>query len=122
MTNTKNSSIEVLEMHYPIQIREYAIRYNSGGKGIYSGGDGLVREWEVRQDCHISLLSERRKSSPYGLAGGEAGQCGSNRLWRDGEWTALPAKGSLSLKKGDRIRIETPGGGGFGKPDKGENQ
>lgn len=122
MTNTKNSSIEVLEMHYPIQIREYAIRSNSGGKGIYTGGDGLEREWEVRQDCHISLLTERRKSSPYGLAGGEAGQCGSNQLWRDGEWTALPAKGSLSLKKGDRIRIETPGGGGFGKPDKGENQ
>lgn len=109
-------------MHYPIQIREYAIRSGSGGKGIHAGGDGLAREWEVRQDCHLSLLTERRKSSPYGLAGGETGLCGRNRLWRDGEWTDLPAKGSLSLKKGDRIRIETPGGGGFGKPDEREIQ
>jgi N-methylhydantoinase B len=114
MTNTKNSSIEVLEMHYPIQVREYAIRSGSGGKGIHVGGDGLVREWEVTQDCHLSLLTERRNSRPYGLAGGEPGQCGRNRLWRDDKWTDLPAKGSLNLKKGDRIRIETPGGGGFG--------
>ena len=117
MTNTKNSSIEVLEMHYPIQVREYAIRVGSGGKGVHAGGDGLVREWEVTQDCHLSLLSERRNSRPYGLAGGEAGQNGSNQLWREDKWTDLPAKGSLNLKKGDRIRIETPGGGGFGKPD-----
>jgi N-methylhydantoinase B len=122
MTNTKNSSIEVLEMHYPIQIREYVIRSGSGGKGIHAGGDGLVREWEVTQDCHLSLLSERRSSRPYGLAGGEAGQCGRNRLWRDDKWMDLPAKGSLSLKKGDRIRIETPGGGGFGKPDERDMQ
>jgi len=118
MTNTKNSSIEVLEMHYPIQVREYAIRSGSGGKGIYDGGDGLVREWEVMQDCHLSLLTERRSSEPYGLAGGEAGQCGSNRLWRRGRWSELPVKGSLNLKKGDRIRIETPGGGGFGQVEK----
>jgi len=122
MTNTKNSSIEVLEMHYPIQVCEYAIRSNSGGKGGYAGGDGLVREWEVTQDCHLSLLTERRSSRPYGLAGGEAGQCGSNRLWRNGKWTALPAKGSLKLKKGDRVRIETPGGGGFGNPNERANQ
>jgi N-methylhydantoinase B len=122
MTNTKNSSIEVLEMHYPIQILEYAIRFGSGGRGKFIGGDGLVREWEVTQDCHLSLLTERRSSRPYGLAGGEPGQCGRNRLWRDGEWIDLAAKGSLSLRKGDRIRIETPGGGGFGKQDKGANQ
>lgn len=122
MTNTKNSSIEVLEMHFPIQICEYAIRSGSGGRGKFTGGDGLVREWEVTQDCHLSLLTERRSSRPYGLAGGEPGQCGRNRLWHDGEWTDLAAKGSLSLRKGDRIRIETPGGGGFGKQDEGVNQ
>ena len=114
MTNTKNSSIEVLEMHYPLQVHEYAIRRGSGGWGVHRGGDGLVREWEVRRDCHLSLLSERRDTRPYGLAGGEPGQGGSNRLLRDGQWSLLPAKGSLILKQGDRIRIETPGGGGYG--------
>ncbi len=118
MTNTKNSSIEVLEMHYPIQVREYAIRSGSGGKGAHAGGDGLVREWEVTQGCHLSLLTERRSSRPYGLAGGGEGQCGRNRLWHDGQWIDLPGKGSMKLKKGDRIRIETPGGGGFGQAKK----
>lgn len=113
MTNTKNSSIEVLEMHYPLRVRRYAIRDGSGGHGRHRGGDGLVREWEVIRDCHLSLLSERRSSRPYGLNGGGPGQSGSNCLLRHGLWTALPAKGSLALKKGDHIRIETPGGGGF---------
>lgn len=115
MTNTRNSSIEVLEMHYPLQIRTYAIRNGSGGEGRFRGGDGLVREWEAIRECRLSLLSERRESRPYGLNGGEAGQCGSNRLLRHGLWTALPAKGSLLLERGDRIRIETPGGGGYGQ-------
>jgi len=114
MTNTKNSSIEVLEMHYPLRVRHYTIRKNSGGDGLFKGGDGLVREWEVLEDCQLSLLTERRNTVPYGLAGGQSGQSGSNRLWRDGEWEELPAKGSWSLKSGDIIRIETPGGGGFG--------
>ncbi len=115
MTNTKNSSIEVLEMHYPLQICEYAVRSASGGKGNYCGGDGLIREWVVRRDCHLSLLTERRKTAPYGLQGGDDGSPGCNSLCRDGEWRRLPAKGSWQLKAGDRIRIETPGGGGFGK-------
>lgn len=115
MTNTKNSSIEVLEMHYPLRISTYAVREGSGGAGAFSGGDGLVREWSVLEDCHLSLLTERRSSRPYGLAGGEAGRSGVNSLWRNGQWRSLPAKGSFALKRGDRIRIETPGGGGFGE-------
>ncbi|ATX81850.1 N-methylhydantoinase B [Mariprofundus ferrinatatus] len=118
MTNTKNSSIEVLEMHYPLRIASYSLRHGSGGEGIYHGGDGLIREWMIMEDCHLSLLTERRNTAPYGLAGGEAGKCGSNSLWRNGEWHPLSAKGSFELQRGDRIRLETPGGGGFGKKDK----
>jgi len=114
MTNTKNSSIEVLEMHYPLRITAYRVRAGSGGKGQFNGGDGLVREWQITSDCHLSLLTERRSSRPYGLQGGQAGQSGSNRMCRDGVWSELPAKGSVELRAGDMIRIETPGGGGFG--------
>ncbi len=114
MTNTKNSSIEVLEMHYPLRISEYSVRKGSGGNGVYRGGDGLIREWQVLENCHLSLLTERRLTQPYGLQGGEAGKCGRNRLFRNGAWSELPAKGSVVLLAGDRIRIETPGGGGFG--------
>ena len=114
MTNTKNSSIEVLEMHYPLQVREYAVRRGSGGDGQFNGGDGIIREWLVRRDCSVSLLSERRTTAPYGLQGGGAGAMGCNRLCRNGEWQDLATKGSWQLKAGDIIRIETPGGGGFG--------
>ncbi len=113
MTNTKNSSIEVLEMHYPLQVREYAVRRGSGGDGLFRGGDGVIREWLIRSDCHLSLLTERRESAPYGLQGGEAASMGRNRLCRNAVWQDLPAKGSWQLKAGDIIRIETPGGGGF---------
>lgn len=115
MTNTKNSSIEVLEMHYPLRIREYSICRGSGGDGMHRGGDGMVREWEVLEPCHLSLLTERRVSAPYGLFGGNSGSKGRNMLWRDGEWLQLEGKCMLDLKRGDRVRIETPGGGGFGE-------
>jgi len=115
MTNTKNASIEVLEMHYPLQVRDYAVRRDSGGDGQFKGGDGLVREWVMRRDCSVSLLTERRLTPPYGLQGGEAGSMGRNRLCRSGAWEDLPAKGTWQLQTGDIVRIETPGGGGFGK-------
>jgi len=113
MTNTKNSSIEVLEMHYPLQVHSYQVRRGSGGDGQFKGGDGLIREWDILAACHLSLLTERRATSPYGLQGGDSGQAGRNHLYRDGQWQALAAKGSWQLHAGDRIRIETPGGGGF---------
>lgn len=115
MTNTRNSSIEVLEMHYPLRITTYAVRDNSGGVGHFRGGHGLVREWQVLEACHLSLLTERRASAPYGLQGGNSGARGINRLLRNGCWSELPAKGSVRLEQGDIVRIETPGGGGFGK-------
>ncbi|MDX8395785.1 MAG: hydantoinase B/oxoprolinase family protein [Mariprofundaceae bacterium] len=115
MTNTKNTSIEVLEMHYPLRIRSYGIREGSGGMGKYRGGDGLIREWEVLEDCHLSLLTERRTTQPYGLQGGGMGAKGRNELFRDGQWQPLKGKCTVQMQAGDRLRIETPGGGGFGK-------
>jgi N-methylhydantoinase B len=110
MTNTLNTPIEVLEVNYPLRICRYAIREHSGGSGLYPGGDGLVREFEFLKPAEVTLLTERRRYSPWGLQGGGDGQCGRN-LYNDDE---LPAKQSLSVDVGDRIRIETPGGGGWG--------
>jgi len=115
MTNTKNTSIEVLEMHYPLRIRTYAVRRDSGGAGIHQGGDGMVREWEVLEYCHLSLISERRQTAPYGLQGGSSGKPGKNLLRRNGVWTELGGKCVIDMQPGDLLRIETPGGGGFGK-------
>ncbi len=119
MTNTANTSIEVLESRYPLRVHRYAIRHGSGGAGLRRGGDGLVREWEVLAPCTLSLLGERRRGGPPGLAGGHAGQPGENACWRDGHWRSLPAKCCLSLKPGDRLRVCTPGGGGYGAPREG---
>ncbi len=119
MTNTRNTSIEVLEMHYPLRILEYAVRRESGGRGRHRGGDGLVREWEVLDPCTLSLLTERRRTSPYGLCGGGSGKRGRNLLGRGGSWQSLPGKCARDLKRGDRLRIETPGGGGYGRKRKG---
>jgi len=115
MTNTKNTSIEVLEMHYPLRILQYRLRTGSGGKGRYRGGDGLIREWQALAPCQLSVLSERRKSQPWGLAGGEPGQRGKNTLIHDGQARDLPGKCQLDLEAGDIFRIETPGGGGHGE-------
>ncbi|MDX8391891.1 MAG: hydantoinase B/oxoprolinase family protein [Mariprofundaceae bacterium] len=114
MTNTRNTSIEMLEMHYPLRINAYSIRRGSGGAGKQQGGDGLCREWQVLEDCRVSLLSERRANAPYGLHGGKNGTSGRNLLFRDGKTHVLAAKITLDLKTGDRLRIETPGGGGYG--------
>jgi len=117
MTNTLNTPIEALEFSYPFLVTEYSIRRNSGGDGANKGGDGMVREIELRGDADVTLLSERRLQAPYGLAGGEPGRRGENTTVAGGEQRRMPGKFSLNLKKGERIRVETPGGGGFGKKD-----
>ncbi len=117
MTNTRNTSIEVLEMHYPLRIRRYGLRSDSGGPGAHTGGNGLVREWEVLEDCTLSLLTERRRSAPFGLAGGGPGRPGRNSLLHGGQWSDMPAKCQRRLQAGDIVRIETPGGGGFGRAE-----
>ena len=116
MTNSLNTPVEALEYAYPLRVRRYAIRENSGGRGKHRGGDGVVREIETLVDAQMSLLADRRRRAPYGLAGGAQGRAGRDSLTsRDGRTSRLNSKGSRKLKAGDRIRIETPGGGGHGK-------
>ncbi|HYK65348.1 MAG TPA: hydantoinase B/oxoprolinase family protein, partial [Patescibacteria group bacterium] len=114
MTNTLNTPIEALEAYYPMRITEYRIRHGSGGRGRARGGDGLIRELECLVDSNVSLLTERRAIAPYGLGGGP-GAKGRNILVRGRNRISLPAKTNADLKAGDRIRIETPGGGGWGR-------
>ena len=115
MTNSLNTPVEALEYFYPFRVRRYAYRAGSGGRGKYRGGDGLVREIEVLVDSQVTLLADRRKFPPYGLYGGEPGACGRSTLVRkDGTTEALPGKCSVSARAGDRVRIESPSGGGWG--------
>jgi len=116
MTNTLNTPIEVLETSYPLRIRRYALRQGSGGSGIRRGGDGLVREYEFLAPARLTLLTERRRRGPWGLAGGQPGAPGRNLL--NGE--TLPAKTALRVTAGDRLLIETPGGGGYGAAQRAE--
>jgi N-methylhydantoinase B len=117
MTNSLNTPIEALEYAYPFRVRRYAYRYGSGGRGQFCGGDGLIREIEVLADTRVTLLAERRKFCPYGLNGGEDGRAGRAILVKAGadQPVELPGKCSLRLSKGDVVRIETPGGGGWGQ-------
>jgi N-methylhydantoinase B len=115
MTNTLNTPVEALEYNCPLTVTRYAIRHGSGGGGARRGGDGIVREIRVEGDAEVTLLSERRRIAPYGLNGGGSGQTGRNSLIRKGRATELPGKFHRRLKAGDILRIETPGGGGYGR-------
>ncbi|HMD33212.1 MAG TPA: hydantoinase B/oxoprolinase family protein, partial [Candidatus Acidoferrales bacterium] len=114
MTNSLNTPIEVLEHVYPVRVRRYSLRPGSGGRGRWRGGDGIIRELEFLTAAGASLLSDRRRIGPYGLAGGAAGKCGKNTLIRRGREQTLPSKISLPMEVGDVLRIESPGGGGWG--------
>jgi N-methylhydantoinase B len=109
MTNTRNTPVEVLESRYPIRVRRYAVRTGSGGKGVRPGGDGLVRSYEFLAPARFTLLTERRRRAPWGLAGGGDGAPGINRLNDE----TLPPKVSRDARPGDVLTIETPGGGAF---------
>ncbi|OLS23701.1 MAG: Acetophenone carboxylase delta subunit [Candidatus Heimdallarchaeota archaeon LC_3] len=115
MTNTLNTPVEAIEISYPIQIKKYEIRLNSGGSGKFAGGDGLIREYIILSEtASVSLQTERRLSQPYGLFNGENGLSGKNIKHSDQE-EILPDKITLELKKNDRLTIFTPGGGGYGR-------
>ncbi len=117
MTNTQNTPVEAFEVAYPLRVVEYRLREGSGGAGTHGGGDGIRRVLEVEaDDVTASLLTERRiaGAGPWGLAGGGAGRAGHNALVRDGEEQELPAKATVPLRRGDRLVVETPGGGGWG--------
>ncbi|HEY1204397.1 MAG: hydantoinase B/oxoprolinase family protein [Bryobacteraceae bacterium] len=116
MTNSWNTPTEALEHQYPLRVRAYRIRDGSGGAGRHRGGDGIVREIELLAPCQLTLLSDRRRRGPYGLAGGRPGKPGRNSLLRRGRAIRLPGKVSLDARAGDVLRIETPGGGGYGDP------
>jgi N-methylhydantoinase B len=112
MTNTLNTPVEVLEARFPVRVTRYALRRGSGGAGGRPGGDGLVRELELLAPGEVTLLTERRRLRPWGLAGGLPGAPGINRL----NGVELPGKVSFRVAPGDRLGIETPGGGGWGEP------
>jgi N-methylhydantoinase B len=114
MTNSLNTPAEALEYAYPLRVREYRLRKGSGGKGRFRGGDGVIREIETLVPARMSLLADRRKHGPYGLNGGNPGKPGTNLILRGKQRISLLAKGSQQLEAGDRVRIETPGGGGWG--------
>jgi N-methylhydantoinase B len=112
MSNTLNTPVEAVELEYPLRVERYELRRGSGGEGQHRGGDGVARELRVLEDCRLSLLTERRRNPPRGVAGGGDGATGRNLL--NGE--ELPAKVSRGVRAGDLLRIETPGGGGWGSP------
>jgi N-methylhydantoinase B len=116
MTNTLNTPVEALEYAYPCRVRRYALRAGSGGAGLHRGGDGLVREIEFLCPATVTILSERRRTAPYGLQGGKPGARGQNVLLRDGEERKLAGKAELRVARGDLLSLRTPGGGGWGTP------
>jgi N-methylhydantoinase B len=117
MTNSLNTPAEALEYAYPLRVTRYSLRKSSGGEGEFRGGDGIVREVELLSDADVTLLADRRSRGPYGLQGGKAGAAGRTEIIHcAGKKQELPGKCSVRLKKGDRVRIESPGGGGWGKP------
>lgn len=118
MTNTLNTPIESLERELPILIEEYSIRKNSGGKGIYNGGDGITRSFNFLSNSTVTLITERRNSQPYGINGGNKGKRGTNNIIKNNTAIKLPPKISLQVKKNEIVKIETPGGGAWGKPIK----
>ena len=115
MTNSLNTPIEVFEHAYPVRVRHYGIRPGSGGGGKYRGGDGIVREIELLVPMQVGMLSDRRKIGPYGLVGGSPGKCGRNELIVLGRRKQVAAKGSFYAPAGAVVRLESPGGGGWGK-------
>lgn len=119
MTNTRNTPVEALERSYPLRVVRYRLRSGSGGDGQHRGGEGIERDLEVLCDATLSLITERRVSSPWGLAGGTGGKVGENWLLPGGDETAavrLDDKCTVQLKAGDVLRMLTPGGGGWGHP------
>jgi N-methylhydantoinase B len=112
MTNTLNTPVEALELAYPLRIERYALRLGSGGDGLYRGGDGIIRETRVLEECRLSVIAERRTVAPGGEAGGRPGLPGRTLL--NGQ--EQPAKFTRQLRAGDVLTIETPGGGGYGEP------
>jgi N-methylhydantoinase B len=118
MTNSLNTPAEALEYAYPVRLRRYSFRPGSGGRGLHTGGDGIVREIEVLTDAQVTLLADRRSRGPYGLSGGSDGTAGRTTIVHlDGSEEEIPGKTSVRLRSGEKIRVESSGGGGWGTTD-----
>jgi len=117
MTNSWNTPVEAFEHQYPLRIRGYRIRSGSGGAGRHRGGDGIIREFEFLTPADVTILSDRRLRGPYGLLGGESGAPGRNTLLKGKRAVSIPGKARFEVEAGDVLRIESPGGGGYGQPD-----
>jgi 5-oxoprolinase (ATP-hydrolysing) len=119
MTNTRMTDPEIFEQRYPVLLHTFGLREGSGGAGKFRGGDGIIREIEFRKPVTVSILSERRVHAPRGLAGGQDGARGQNLLYKvDGRRVYLGGKNSIHVEPGERIQILTPGGGGWGTPER----
>jgi 5-oxoprolinase (ATP-hydrolysing) len=118
MTNTRITDAEILEARHPVRVEQFSLRRGSGGAGRWRGGDGLVRRYRFLAPVTASLLTERRVTAPYGLAGGDPGRRGRNAVVRrGGEVEELPHAVTVALDAGDALIVETPGGGGYGDPN-----
>ena len=116
MTNTRITDPEILEQRYPVRVERFAVRHGSGGAGRYYGGDGLIRELRFLEPASLSVLTQHRQVAPYGLDGGEPGAKGRQRVLRaSGEVVHLGSIDGCEVQPGDRLLIETPGGGGYGR-------
>ena len=116
MTNTRSTPSEVLEARWPVRVERVALRARSGGRGRHRGGDGLVREIRFLAPALVSVLMTRHEAAPPGVAGGDDGRPGRLTLVRDGRTRRLPPRGGVRVEPGDLLRIQTPGGGGWGRP------
>jgi len=117
MTNTRNTPVEALERAFPMRVRRLTLRTGSGGAGRHGGGDGVERDLEILEPATVSLITERRRSAPWGADGGEPGAVGEDWLLPGGDESRaerLPDKGTISVEPGDVVRMLTPGGGGWG--------
>ena len=117
MTNTRITDVEILEQRYPVRVERFGVRRGSGGDGRHRGGDGIVRELVFLEPASVSVLTQHRRVPPYGLEGGAAGACGRQRILRaSGDEIVLSSVDGSEVAAGDRLIVETPGGGGAGKP------
>lgn len=121
-TNTRLTDVEIFEQRTPLILLDSSIRWESGGRGAHRGGNGMAKMFEAREDVNFSIVSQRRTFAPKGMKGGEDGARGANTWFKktDGGYQAINvgSNGIAKLKKGDRVRIETPGGGGWGKEER----
>ena len=115
MTNTRITDPEQMELKYPVRLLEFGIRKNSGGTGLYGGGDGIIRKIRFLRPLQVTLLGQHRTYAPYGLKGGNSGKCGKHTLATGNMTSILPGICSIQVNTHDVLTIETPGGGGYGE-------